>query len=51
MGLVGFQRSLAVVIGINNYQDGVPSLKTPVNDARGLAKLLKEQHGYGSGWC
>ncbi|WP_413168070.1 caspase family protein [Capilliphycus salinus ALCB114379] len=41
-----FQRNLAVVIGINNYQDGVPTLKTPVNDAQTLAKILQTQHDY-----
>lgn len=41
-----FRRNLAVVIGINNYRNGVPSLKTPINDAQTLAKILKDDHGY-----
>ena len=41
-----FQYSLAVVIGIDDYRNGVPSLKTPVNDAQTLATILKDRHGY-----
>ncbi|MCY7277043.1 MAG: caspase family protein, partial [Phormidesmis sp. CAN_BIN44] len=41
-----FQYSLAVVIGIDDYRNGVPSLKTPVNDAQTLATILKDKHGY-----
>ncbi|MEZ4866972.1 MAG: caspase family protein [Caldilineaceae bacterium] len=42
----GFTRSLAVVIGINDYANGVPRLATPVNDATRLAHLLATEHGY-----
>jgi WD40 repeat protein len=41
-----FQYSLAVVIGIDDYHNGVPSLKTPVNDAQTLATILQDHHGY-----
>ncbi len=41
-----FSRNLALVIGINDYQHGYPSLETAVNDATVLAGILKEQHGY-----
>ncbi|MCI5137185.1 MAG: hypothetical protein D3922_01935, partial [Candidatus Electrothrix sp. AR1] len=42
-----FQRSLAVVIGIDRYSNGIPPLSTAVNDARELADILKkEEHGY-----
>jgi len=41
-----FQRSLAVVIGINAYQPGIPPLQTARADAEGLARLLTERHGY-----
>jgi WD40 repeat protein len=41
-----FQYSLAVVIGIDDYRNGIPSLKTPINDARTLATILKDRHGY-----
>jgi WD40 repeat protein len=41
-----FQYSLAVVIGIDDYRNGVPSLKTPVNDAQTLAAILQDRHGY-----
>lgn len=41
-----FQYSLAVVIGVDDYRNGVPSLKTPVNDAQTLATILQDRHGY-----
>ncbi len=41
-----FHRSLAVVIGINDYARGIPPLRTAVNDARRLGALLAAQHGY-----
>ena len=46
MSLTKFEHSLAIVIGINDYQDGVPILKTPVNDAQTLAKILEKEHCY-----
>lgn len=39
-------RSLAVVIGINEYSNGIPRLETAVNDAQDLAELLKEKYDY-----
>jgi WD40 repeat protein len=41
-----FAHSLAVVIGINNYQNGINSLKTAVPDAQAIADLLKTKQGY-----
>jgi WD40 repeat protein len=41
-----FKRNLAVVIGINQYINGIPTLKTAVNDAQELAKILQEKHQY-----
>lgn len=41
-----FGRSLAVVIGINDYTRGIPPLRTAVNDARRLGALLAAEHGY-----
>jgi hypothetical protein len=35
------KRSLAVVIGINAYSNGIQRLETAVNDAEKLAKILK----------
>jgi WD40 repeat protein len=46
MTLDKFKTTLAIIIGINDYRNGVPSLKTPVNDAQTLAKLLQDKHGY-----
>ena len=42
----GFTRSLAVVLGVNAYQNGIPHLRTAVNDARAVASLLEQRHGY-----
>ena len=41
-----FKRSVAIIIGINNYQHGIPTLRTAVNDAKKIAKILGKQHGY-----
>ena len=41
-----FAHSIAVVIGVNEYGSGIPALRTAGNDARRLATLLAEQHGY-----
>ncbi|HAX76429.1 MAG TPA: hypothetical protein DCY88_11465 [Cyanobacteria bacterium UBA11372] len=40
------KRSLAVVIGINAYSNGIQKLETAVNDAEKIAKLLKEKYQY-----
>jgi Caspase domain len=45
-----FDRNLAVVIGIDNYRNGVPSLRTAANDARELARILRDEHGYEQVW-
>lgn len=41
-----FRQSVAVVVGINAYQHGIPALATAVNDARRLAGILSGSHGY-----
>ncbi|CBN55837.1 MULTISPECIES: eIF2A-related protein [Kamptonema] len=41
-----FKRSLAIVIGINDYQNGISPLRTATNDAKELARILKEDHNY-----
>ncbi len=41
-----FHRNLAVIIGINNYSNGIPELETPVADAEELAKILQENYQY-----
>ncbi|QFS49584.1 caspase family protein [Nostoc sphaeroides] len=41
-----FSRSLAIVIGINNYANGIPSLQNAVNDAVKLVELLRGKYGY-----
>ncbi|KYC38379.1 hypothetical protein WA1_36970 [Scytonema hofmannii PCC 7110] len=37
-----FQRNFAVIIGINDYSNGVPPLETAVPDARELARILED---------
>ncbi|MEC4812551.1 MAG: caspase family protein [Scytonema sp. PMC 1069.18] len=46
MSKYDFHRNLAVIIGINNYSNGIPELETPVADAEKLAKILKENYQY-----
>ncbi|MBO1347485.1 MAG: PD40 domain-containing protein [Hormoscilla sp. GUM202] len=46
MSIPEFNRSLAVIIGINEYSNGIPRLKTAVNDAQTLADLLREKYKY-----
>lgn len=41
-----FVRNLAVVIGINQYQNGIQPLKTAVPDAHKLADILQTHHHY-----
>ena len=41
-----FPRSVAVIIGIDEYSHGIRPLRTPVNDARALARLLAQKQGY-----
>ncbi len=42
-----FDRNLAVVIGIDHYQNGnIHDLSTPVNDANALADLLEQAYEY-----
>ena len=42
----GFTRSLAIVIGVDKYGNGIPPLRTAVNDASSLAGSLEQEHGY-----
>jgi WD40 repeat protein len=41
-----FKRNIAIVIGINDYSNGVPRLLTAVPDAAALAHILKEEYQY-----
>jgi len=42
----GFNRSLAILVAIDRYGDGVPELQTPVADAEELAHVLSRDHGF-----
>lgn len=39
-----FHRSFAIILGINNYENGIPKLETPVPDALKLAQIIQQQH-------
>ncbi|WP_019507294.1 caspase family protein [Pleurocapsa sp. PCC 7319] len=41
-----FKRSVAIIIGIDNYQHGIPTLRTAVNDAKKISQILHNYHGY-----
>ncbi|MEO9320328.1 MAG: tetratricopeptide repeat protein [Nitrososphaera sp.] len=41
-----YTRSYAIVIGISSYKDERLKLKNPVNDAKEVARVLKEKHGF-----
>lgn len=42
--MTDFTRSLAVIIGIDAYANGIPRLTTAVNDAARLAHTQDEIH-------
>ncbi|MDJ0596764.1 MAG: caspase family protein [Pleurocapsa sp. MO_226.B13] len=41
-----FDRSLAVVIGINDYQNGIDTLQTAIPDAFAIAEILNKSYKY-----
>lgn len=41
-----FERNLAVVIGINDYKNGIDALQTAVPDAIAIAKILQNTYNY-----
>ncbi|NES06505.1 MAG: hypothetical protein F6K22_29030 [Okeania sp. SIO2F4] len=41
-----FSRRLAVVIGINQYKNGIATLRNPLNDADQIHHVLQQQHNY-----
>nr|MDJ0520415.1 caspase family protein [Trichodesmium sp. MO_231.B1] len=41
-----FSRRLAVVIGINQYTNGIATLRNPLNDAHQIHHVLQQQHNY-----
>jgi WD40 repeat protein len=42
----GFNRSIAIVIGIADYSNNIPSLRTPIADAKQFANIVQREHGY-----
>lgn len=45
-----FGRSLAVVIGIDSYGEGLSPLRSAVADAKAIAQMLHQDHGFET-WC
>src|SRR5689334_22707228 len=41
-----FRRSVAVIIGVDAYGGGIPTLQSAVGDASALAAILAKSHGY-----
>jgi len=41
-----FDRSVAIIIGIDKYENSIPPLKTAANDARRLTTTLKDLHNF-----
>lgn len=41
-----FRQNLAVIIGINDYSNGIARLTTPTHDAERLATILQRDHRY-----
>jgi WD40 repeat protein len=41
-----FRKSIAVVIGINNYDNGISCLKNAVSDAEKIGEMLEREHDY-----
>jgi uncharacterized caspase-like protein len=41
-----FRSSVAVIVGVNEYRNGIASLTTAVTDARRLADLLRHRYAY-----
>ncbi|WP_088892422.1 nSTAND1 domain-containing NTPase [Leptolyngbya ohadii] len=46
MGTPEFRLNLAVVIGINHYQNGIPPLGTARSDAEAIAEILQSEYQY-----
>jgi len=46
MTKLAFDRSVAVVIGIDQYEKGIAPLRTAVADAQAISDLLEKEHDY-----
>lgn len=46
MSTLDFEKSLAIVIGVDQYSNGITPLRTAAADARSVARLLEQDHGY-----
>ena len=46
MSILNFDISLAIVVGIDAYANGITPLRTAGSDARAIAYSLEKEHGY-----
>ena len=46
MSVLDFDNSLAIVVGIDQYSDGISPLRTAVADARAISQSLGKDHTY-----
>jgi WD40 repeat protein/energy-coupling factor transporter ATP-binding protein EcfA2 len=44
--MADIKRSFAVIVGVNKYINGIPELKTAVNDAQKIAQTLETKYEY-----
>ena len=42
----GIERKVALLIGINDYEGGIPRLSSPVKDVQEIGKIMKDKFGY-----
>jgi energy-coupling factor transporter ATP-binding protein EcfA2 len=49
--MAGFERNIAIVIGINRYGNGIPPLQSAVPDAEAIAQILQDEHHYDVQLC
>lgn len=44
--LPGVERKVALLIGIGDYQGGIPKLSSPAKDVQEIGKIMKDKFGY-----
>lgn len=44
--MTSFKRNIAIIIGINQYENGITPLQTAVNDAVAIGEVLEKHHNY-----
>ena len=44
--LPGVERKVALLIGVGDYQGGIPKLSSPAKDVEEIGKIMKDKFGY-----